>query len=88
MENQVDIVVTKINEAKIKIQTRPNIHGELSGYFSARPVGFQYMPQYRAGIWDGYIRFYSHGILRSGLLNHLRKFATGGNYSIDVQFDD
>lgn len=83
-----DIVVTKINESKMQVHTKPNIHGELSGYFSARPVGFQYMPRYQAGIWDGFIRFYSYGVLRTGLLEHLKKFAIGGEYSIDIQFED
>lgn len=84
----VDITVTKINEAKIRIATNPNINAELAGYYSARPEGYYFMPQYQAGVWDGYSRFYSYNTLRIGLLDDLKDFAAKGGYSLDIQFDD
>lgn len=91
IENEVvlaDITVTKINEAKIRIHTNPNINGELAGYYSARPEGYYFMPLYQAGLWDGYSRFYSYNTLRMGLLDDLKDFAAKGGYSLNVQFDD
>lgn len=38
---------------------------------SARPSGYTFMPAYKRGTWDGYVRLYKNGRFPSGLLWHV-----------------
>lgn len=75
MENTLEI--EQINQAYIRVNAEPNILRDLWEHFSFRPPGYQHMPAFRDGTWDGYIRLfdmYSHQIY-AGLFNHVVKFA-------------
>lgn len=83
-----DIKLVKIDETKFEVWTSEEISRELVLHFSARPSGYKFMPSYKNGMWDGWIRFYSNNKIPIGLLEEMRRFAEDKNYSLFVDFDD
>ncbi len=83
-----DIRLIKKNATKIEVQTSEEISKELTLKFSTRPEGYTFMPTYRQGVWDGWIRFYKSNCIPIGLYHEVIKFARDKKYSIDVKFDD
>lgn len=82
-----DIRVFKIDESRVRIETNPQINEEIKNYFSAYADNYRFMPQFRSGMWDGKIRFYSRNELAMGLaIEDLEKFAKGGGYSTFYDF--
>lgn len=96
VNNAVDLKVFKVDETKLRIQTSPAIEKELRVYFSARPTGYKFMPLFKSGQWDGFVRFYTklhmkdhiRSELPIGLLDKLKKFCKSGHYSLSIDFDD
>jgi superfamily II DNA or RNA helicase len=83
-----DISVYKIDETKVKIKCDSHISQELKHWFKSRPPNYRFMPQFRSGIWDGYIYYYKNNTLPIGLLKTLEDFAKKRDYSIYISFDD
>jgi len=83
------IRVEKVSEARVKIIVDDhNIIQELANYFSVKVEGYQFMPKYKMGMWNGKIYFFTDSTLPIGLLTKLGKFAESGGYNLDIGFND
>jgi len=74
------------NQSHIHVTGSDNgIEGELAEFFKFRVKGYQYMPAYRRGVWDGFVRLYDTRtkLLYRGLFNHVVEFCQKRNYNID-----
>ena len=85
------IKVEKFNEVHIRIFSDSSIEQELSDFFKFRIPGYKFMPTYKAGIWDGFVRLYNlqTKTLYAGLLQYVKEFANRNDYelTIDSSFD-
>jgi superfamily II DNA or RNA helicase len=82
-----DIIITKIDEAYIKVQCEESITRELSEYFTFEVPGAKFMPAYKRRVWDGKLRLFNtknHQIY-SGLVFKINEFAVERGYSIYVE---
>ncbi len=86
--NENEIRAVKINETTLEIHCNSEIHRELSIFFARRPLGYAFMPAYRAGHWDGWIRLFNRNKLPIGLLDNLNTFAEKHKYKLTKDFDD
>jgi superfamily II DNA or RNA helicase len=84
----VDIVqIRKKNEATLVVHSEDRgVLIELQDHYSFYAEGYQWMPQYKAGMWDGRIRIFNlrDQTLPIGLLNNLIKFCENRNYQMDI----
>jgi hypothetical protein len=87
--NQImaDIIVSKLNEAFLKINCEKHIAKELSLYFEFFVPGYQFSPAYRNKFWDGKIRLFhlNDFTIYSGLLSHIEEFCESNEYSIEYK---
>ena len=82
-----DIVVSKVNESTAFAACRETIAKELSNFLAIQAPNFRWAPAYKAGYWDGKIRFFTwENQFPIGLLEKVREFARLGKYSIEVDF--
>lgn len=84
------ISVTKINEVYLKLDVSTDgIDYELSDFFKFRVPGFQYMPRYKAGVWDGFKRLYDlrYKKLYSGLITYIQLFCQERGYELRLDKD-
>lgn len=81
------LVVSKVNEAFIKIDCEPSIAAELSAYFTFDVPGAKFSPQYRARIWDGKIRLCDRRTnqLYHGLYEYVSVFAKERDYVVEFE---
>jgi superfamily II DNA or RNA helicase len=77
--------VEYVNETYIRIVTEPSIEMELSEAFCFKVPGFQFMPKFRAGIWDGNVRLFNqrNKTIYRGLLQQVIEFCKQREYEID-----
>lgn len=54
---------------------------------SAKPAGYRFIPSYRVGTWDGYIRLYKNGKFPSGLLDVVKEAVESVGMSWEVVID-
>ena len=90
MDNKEHLVITKINEVYLKIESEKSILKEISEYFTFFVPGYTFVPAYRNKIWDGKIRLFD---LRSnqlyiGLLPYIEQFCEERNYAYSHDFID
>lgn len=80
------ILCYPINAVFLKV-VAPNtrIYNELSRFFSRKIQGYQFMPKYRMGVWDGTIKFFKQGKLPIGLYNELKDFCKKGGYELVIK---
>lgn len=80
------IIIKKMNEVYLEVDTSSSIHRELSDFFKFRVPGYQFMPAYKMRMWDGNLRLYNlmNGSLYIGLLEHLIEFCESRGYEIEV----
>lgn len=79
----MNLVITKHNEAYIRIKCDADIAQELHEYFSFFVPGFQFTPQFRRKLWDGKIRLFdtrTH-LLYHGLVPYVEKFCQDRHYT-------
>ena len=81
-----DIEIIKLNESFVHVKTDGGIAAEISDYFKFRPPGYQFMPSFKAKMWDGYIRMFSvmDRKLQVGLLQRLMMFSQSSDYSVKL----
>lgn len=81
-----EIKVWKLNNTYLIIECEDGIKYELRDYFSFKVPGHWFMPAFKSGKWDGYLRLFNvfHSKLYVGLLSKLVKFAKDNNYSIAI----
>ncbi|MDD5151793.1 MAG: hypothetical protein PHC28_15160 [Flavobacterium sp.] len=85
-----EILLTKINELYIKIDSDRGIIQELSEKFSFYVEGYKFMPKYKMGIWDGKIKLFDVNtrLFPFGLLFELLKFCKNNDYSVKLTNKD
>lgn len=83
MQNEI-ITIEKINNVHLRICSDSGIEQELSEFFQFRVEGYKFMPAYRAGAFDGFIRLYDlrRKTLYVGLLNYVLEFAKRNDYEV------
>ena len=70
------MLIKKINDVYLKIETNQAIAQELSDYFTFEVPGAKFMPTVRNRMWDGKIRLFSKqtGQIYVGLLPYIKQF--------------
>jgi len=86
-----DICVDKLNNATyvLHFESDEGIGRELSEHFKFRVPGYKFNPDFKMGVWDGFIRLYnrrSHE-LPSGLIHELIRFSLDFGYKLDIDPD-
>ena len=80
------ILVAKLDEVHLHVSCDDSIAMELSEYFKFRVPGYQFMPDYKNKLWNGFIYLFSKRdrVLYIGLLTYLEKFAKERQYDLFV----
>lgn len=83
------ITVEKLNDVYLHVTSTPDVEMELSEHFKFFIPNAKYMPSFKNGLFDGYLRLYSayKKTLYVGLLPYLLEFAKGNDYPIDIKFE-
>lgn len=81
------LVVSKLNEALVKIECERNLAQELSDYFTFFVPGYQFMPTYKNRLWDGKMRLFDlrNNTIYYGLVPYIQKFCEERNYRCIVE---
>ncbi len=79
-----NIIISKVNEAYIKIDCEKSIAQELSDHFTFYVPGYQFVPSYKNRLWDGKIRLMDlrTNFLYYGLIPYIKAFCETRNYNI------
>ena len=79
-----DIIISKVNEAFIKVNSDKGVAQELSQYFTFFVPGYQFMPAYKSRMWDGKIRLLDTrtNTTYHGLIEHIKKFCEERDYTL------
>jgi superfamily II DNA or RNA helicase len=78
-----DLVIQKVNEVYLKVNTEPHIEYELRDKFTFEVPNKKFMPQYRSKYWDGYVHLFNMKTKRIyvGLLDKIVAFCENAGYS-------
>ena len=81
------LLITKVDEAFVKVECEKHIAQELSNYFCFFVPGYQFVPAYKNKLWDGRIRLYNsqNNTLYHGLVPYIEKFCEERDYKIFVE---
>ena len=84
------IQIEKVNEVHCKIRSEPSLAKELDSYFTFKVPGYQFMPEYRSGFWNGEIHLFntSTRLLYTGLMEYVEKFAQEREYEVQYLYDN
>lgn len=79
----IDIEVRPYNETHMLVVCDDGIAKELANHFTFTVQGYQFMPAYKYGSWDGKIRLFNplNHRLYVGLLTQLKTFACDNKYT-------
>jgi len=79
------LIISKINDVYVKVDTEPNIGRELVDFFTFEVPGARFMPTYKSRVWDGKIRLYNQmtGEIYFGLIPYVEEFAKRNDISIE-----
>lgn len=68
------------------IATSSSVERELTEFFKFRVPGYRFMPKFKSGVWDGYIKLFNHWTkeLYMGLFPYVVKFAKERGYELEV----
>ena len=82
-----NLVISKVNEVYLKIQTEPHIDYELRDRFTFEVPNKKFMPQYRNKYWDGYVHLYNLKTKRIyvGLLDKIIAFCENSGYTYQFE---
>ena len=83
------IRVKRVNEVYNHIACEPWLAKEIDDFFTFKVPGYQFMPQYRSGIWNGDIHIFDSRsrLLYCGLNSYLEKFCEERDYEIEYLSD-
>jgi hypothetical protein len=83
------IIVRKVNEVFLKLQTTKSIEMDLYNYFAEFAENYIFHPKVKMGFWDGRIRAYDrpNSLLPTGLLPKLSKYCKLNQIEIEYDFD-
>ena len=67
--------IVKLNESFCKLECEDYIKVLIQKYFCFRPKNYQFMPLFKSGKWDGYVRLYDihRNLFPFGLLSDLKR---------------
>ena len=84
------MLIKKINDVYLKIETNQAVAQELSDYFTFEVPGAKFMPTVRNRMWDGKIRLFSKqtGQMYVGLLPYLKQFCENNEIEYTISYDD
>ena len=84
-----DIIIHKINESRIKIETNQGILREISERFTFDVPGAKFMPSYKSRQWDGKMRLVDsrNCTAFTGLHSAIEEFANERLYSYEAHED-
>lgn len=86
-----DIVrIVAKDECYMYVDANMGIREELYEYFSFRVPGFQFMPAYKRGKWDGWLRLYNrfNKTLYKGLARYVKRFCDERGYDLINPFEE
>ena len=85
-----DLIIHKLNETFVKIETNKGIEIELAEEFSFFAQSYKFNPKFKHGIWDGKIRLYNKQkkTIYKGLVPQIEKFCADRKYSVELKFDN
>ena len=86
----MDVVrVEKLNEVYNRIHCEPWLAKEIDSFFTFKVPGYQFMPQYRSGMWNGDVHIFNvrGQVLYGGLNGYLEKFCEEREYKIEYLTD-
>lgn len=80
------IRIEKLNEVYLRIFSEPSIEQELSDFFKFRMSGYQYTPQFKNKLWDGWTRLFNiqTKCLYVGLIDYVIEFAKRNGYDCEL----
>jgi len=84
----MNILIQKLNEATLRITSEDfGVEQEINDFFSFKVPGHQFMPLFKAKVWDGYARLYDvhRKTLPFGLIDYVKKFANDNQYPVVVE---
>ena len=81
--------VEKLNEVYNRVHCEPWLAKELDSFFTFKAPGYQFMPLYKSGIWDGNVRLFKlrGHLLYVGLNQYLEQFCNERNYDLKYESD-
>ena len=81
------MIISKINDVYVKVDTEPNIGRELVDFFTFEVPGARFMPTYKSRVWDGKIRLYNQmtGEIYFGLIPYVEEFAKRNDIEIEYK---
>jgi superfamily II DNA or RNA helicase len=83
------LVISKANEAYIRVRCEPSEAYELRDYFTFDVPGAKFMPSFKSKAWDGKIRLYNTqtGLLFAGLRKYVERFCEERKYEFEHASD-
>lgn len=80
------VKLTSVNEVRMRVSADPGILEEIADKFTFLVDGYQHMPSFKAGFWDGKIRLFSpiKSLIYKGLLVELSEFCQEQGYKISM----
>ena len=80
------LIITKVNEVYMKIESEAVIRQELVDFFSFAVPGAKFMPAFKNRMWDGKVRLFDGNTkqLYLGLLPYVEHFASEREYTIEA----
>ncbi|KKN62975.1 hypothetical protein LCGC14_0506850 [marine sediment metagenome] len=79
-----------VGDIESKVYTKDvRVLGIIRTVCRARPAGFQFMPKFKKGLWDGYISLMSsHRSFPTGLLGYVVPALNKRGYKVDIDWGD
>ena len=83
------IFIEHINESYVRLKADPGIIHEIGDRFKFLVEGYKFMPAYKCGMFDGYIRFFNYktNYFPKGLVPELIDFAEEQGYKVKLDPD-
>ena len=80
------IIVRKYNDVYIHLDCERGVLYEIAQYFTFQVPGYQFMPSFQDGMWDGKIRLVNLNtqLLYAGLLSYVEKFCRDRDYEVVI----
>jgi superfamily II DNA or RNA helicase len=82
-----DLIITKKNEAYMKVICEPGVAMEISDAYSFYVPNYRWAPKYKAGVWDGKIRLFNTLTreMYAGLKDDLADWAKKRDYTVEIE---
>lgn len=83
------VIISKVDEVFIHIDCSKAVSQELYDYFSYHVPGYQYMPKFRKGWWDGKLKIYNkqNNTIYAGLRQQIEKICEERGYEVTHESD-